>query len=186
MDLGSVSSLASRLLTALEKTGVSGGLELRSDFGPSGQPDPELVRAFERALEQPAESTSPYLSAPELTGTGGYYRPEATAQRVLIQESNGIFGIPPTQVSEAASIERPFILAPEETGSTAGTSRAAPVDNKVELEEMLQRMNTETLRPEELFRVQYLVGMLKVHTQSGIQTSQKMAEGFDSLLRQKG
>ena len=40
--------------------------------------------------------------------------------------------------------------------------------------------------PEELFRVQYLVGMLKVQAQAGQQTSQSASQGMESLLRQQG
>ena len=186
MDLGSVSSLASRLLSALEKTGTSSGAELRSDFGPSGQPDPELVRAFERALEQPAESGHNHLTASELARTGGNVQPKAKPQGLYAQESSRFLEISATRAPEAAPLASPHLLDPEETRAPTSTPRVSPVANKTELEEMLQRMNTETLRPEDLFRAQYLVGMLKVHAQSGMQTSQKMAEGFDTLLKQKG
>ncbi len=54
MDIGAVASSSSRLLDALEKSGLSQGEGLVST-GPSPVPD-KLAREFERLLEDPAPS----------------------------------------------------------------------------------------------------------------------------------
>lgn len=202
MEPGSVANLASRLLAALEKTGVSSGAELRSDFGPSGQPDPELVRAFEEALERGPETAPQGLSGSgEVSGSAGRapmeaqppveggFRAEAVAESHrgtdapeapdrIADQSEGLRtaetdGFAPREATDAAP-------RPDAPGGTE------PGDGLRELHDILERMGSGPLRAEELFRMQYLVGMLKVQAESGMKASQKTTQGFDSLLRQKG
>ena len=201
MELGSVVNLASRLLAALEKTGVSSGAELRSDFGPSGQPDPELVRAFEEALERAPDSISPgafgsgeaafradaQTPTNEIQPTGTEFRvdrvlenpealdvPEAPGRITDQSESLRTAGADDFGLRETPQAE----ISPQ-AGSEAG-------DGLRELDNILGHMKSGQLRAEDLFRMQYLVGMLKVHTESGLKASQKTTQGFDNLLRQKG
>ncbi len=204
MELGSVANLASRLLAALEKTGISSGAELRSDFGPSGQPDPELVRAFEEAMERGSESV-----VPESSGTGGatglneqpqmdvqpteeiQLRTEAVpegprgvdapeAPEKIADQSEGL------RTDEMNAFAPQEIATPDAAARPDAPSRAESGEGLRELENILERMESGQLRSEDLFRMQYLVGMLKVHAESGMKASQKMAQGFESLLRQKG
>jgi hypothetical protein len=202
MEPGSVANLASRLLAALEKTGVSSGAELRSDFGPSGQPDPELVRAFEEALERGPET------APQGMPGGGDV--PGSADRVPMDAQPPVEGDFRTEaVSESHrgtdAPEAPEKIADQSEGlRTAETDGFAPReaadasagpeaprrgetgDGLRELHDILERMASGPLRAEDLFRMQYLVGMLKVQAESGMKASQKTTQGFDSLLRQKG
>ena len=204
MELGSVANLASRLLAALEKTGVSSGAELRSDFGPSGQPDPELVRAFEEALERGPEPASPGL-----TETGGVEGSNEQSQMDVqpttetLLRTEGVPEGPPAldapeapekiaDQSEGLRTTETDGFAPREAAASDAPPRpdapprAEAGDGLRELENILGRIESGQLRSEDLFRMQYLVGMLKVHAESGMKASQKMAQGFDSLLRQKG
>ena len=57
MDIGAIASSSSRLLDALEKSGLSQGEGLVSS-GPSPVPD-NLARQFEKLLEDPATSGQP-------------------------------------------------------------------------------------------------------------------------------
>ena len=204
MELGSVANLASRLLAALEKTGVSSGAELRSDFGPSGQPDPELVRAFEEALERSPEPVSPGSSGIDgATGLNEQPRMDVqpTEQTQLRTEAvpDGPQAMDAPEAPEKIADQSEGLrttetdgFAPREAAApdTAPRPDASPRteagEGLRELENILGRIESGQLRAEDLFRMQYLVGMLKVHAESGMKASQKMAQGFESLLRQKG
>jgi hypothetical protein len=204
MELGSVANLASRLLAALEKTGVSSGAELRSDFGPSGQPDPELVRAFEEAMERGPEPVSPGLSGTD-DATGLNEQPQIdvqpTEQTQFQTEAvpNGPQAMDAPEAPEKIADQSEGLrtaetngFAPREAAATDAapqpdvSSRVEASDGLRELENILGRIESGQLRAEDLFRMQYLAGMLKVHAESGMKASQKMAQGFESLLRQKG
>lgn len=202
MELGSVANLASRLLAALEKTGVSSGAELRSDFGPSGQPDPELVRAFEEALERGPEPVSPGSSGTD-DATALNEPPQMdvqpTEETLLRTEAvpEGPQGINAPEAPEKIPDQSEGLRTAETDGfaprEAAATDAAPPQDAPAEvgdglreLENILGRIESGQLRAEDLFRMQYLAGMLKVHAESGMKASQKMAQGFDSLLKQKG
>ncbi len=204
MELGSVANLASRLLAALEKTGISSGAELRSDFGPSGQPDPELVRAFEEALEGGSESVSP--GTPGIDDTAGSNEQPPADVQPAEETQLRTEGLPEgPQAMEAPEAPEKIAdqseglrtadtngFAPREAAATDAapqpdaSSRVEGSDGLRELENILGRIESGQLRAEDLFRMQYLAGMLKVHAESGMKASQKMAQGFESLLRQKG
>lgn len=204
MELGSVANLGSKLLAALEKTGVSSGAELRSDFGPSGQPDPDLVRAFEEALERDPEDVSP--GASEIDGAAGSNEQphgdvqpteETQLRAEAVPEAPQAMDAPeaPERIadqSEGLHTAEMDGFAPREAAAPDAASRpdapprAEAGDGLRELENILGRMESGQLRAEDLFRLQYLTGMLKVHAESGMKASQKMAQGFESLLRQKG
>ena len=204
MELGSVANLASRLLAALEKTGVSSGAELRSDFGPSGQPDAELVRAFEEAMErgpEPASAGSAEIGgvaeADELPQMDVQPTQESQLRTEGVPEGPRDIDAPeaPDKIadqSEGLRTAETDGFAPREVAPTDAASRPdAPPRTEAgsglrELENILGRIESGQLRAEDLFRMQYLVGMLKVHAESGMKASQKMAQGFESLLRQKG
>lgn len=204
MELGSVANLASRLLAALEKTGVSSGAELRSDFGPSGQPDPELVRAFEEAMERGPEPVSQGSSGTD-DATGLYEQPQIDVQPTeetqlrteAVPSGTQAMDAPeaPEKIadqSEGLRTAETNGFAPREAAATDAapqpdaSSRVEASDGLRELENILGRIESGQLRAEDLFRMQYLAGMLKVHAESGMKASQKMAQGFESLLRQKG
>ena len=204
MELGSVANLASRLLAALEKTGISSGAELRSDFGPSGQPDPELVRAFEEAMERGPESVAPESSGTEGVA-GASDQPQMDVQPTdetrlrteAVPEGPRDVDAPeaPDRIADQSESLRTAgtngfapreVAAPDAAAKPDASPGAEPGDGLRELENILGRMESGQLRSEDLFRMQYLVGMLKVHAESGMKASQKMAQGFESLLRQKG
>lgn len=201
MELGSVANLASRLLAALEKTGVSSGAELRSDLGPSGQPDPELVRAFEEALERGPEAASP--GSPgigDAVGSNGQFQMDTAPTEEALFRTEDIPKGPRAMDAPEKIADQPKGLRTAETDGFAprevtptdaaphvdALPRAEAGDGLSELKNILGRMESGQLRAEDLFRVQYLAGMLKVHAESGMKASQKMSQGFDSLLRQKG
>ena len=70
-----LSAFTTKLLEALEKCNVSTGAERRCPDGPQGQPNRDLVRAFEEALNRP--DTSPEVQgcsaplSPDVPGAEG-------------------------------------------------------------------------------------------------------------------
>jgi hypothetical protein len=161
IKLGSLGDLSSKLLQLLEKSGISDGAELRSE-GPSGPPDQELVRAFEEALAG-GRDAHPHAVGPrpgEETGTGM------------------------SDALRTDAVGTPQQIPRQDVRSHEADFRHHP-DSLQELES-LTRIADGELRPEELFRIQYLVGMLKIQTESSMQITQKTAQGFESLLKQQG
>lgn len=309
MDIAAVGKASSRLLEALEKLSSSPGADLKSATGPSGQPDPELVRAFLDALEGTGGASSglqgdaggqglsgptalsddgpgglPLHGGPEAmpgvapdigpeaaSGIGSDTRPDAVrgkaasggiedghdptrpdatgvpdgtgatdktgttyhvddaARRTGVEEmgrasspgetSPGEFtasgepatvptssGEQPSAVSARASspgetptssqgADRPH--APDgvrtssevpgtghESGAGRGTSGAE--DPLRELARLVERVATGQPTPTELYRLQYMVGMLRLQASSGTQVSQQATQGLESLLKQQG
>lgn len=317
MDIAAVGKASSRLLEALEKLSSSPGADLKSATGPSGQPDPELVRAFLDALEGTGGASSglqggaggqglsgptalsddgpgglPLHGGPEAmpgvapdigpeaaSGIGSDTRPDAVrgkaasggiedghdptrpdmpdatgmpngtgatdktgatyhvddaARRAGVEEmgrasspgetSPGEFtasgepatvptssGEQPSAVSERAS--SPDAMAPGETPTSpqgadrphapdgvrtssevpgtghesgAGRGTSGAEDPLRELARLVERVATGQPTPTELYRLQYMVGMLRLQASSGTQVSQQATQGLESLLKQQG
>ncbi len=314
MDIAAVGKASSRLLEALEKLSSSPGADLKSATGPSGQPDPELVRAFLDALEGTGGASSGLqggaggqgLSGPTALSDGGPgglplhggpeampgvapdigpeaasgigsdtrpgavrgkaasggiedghdpTRPDATgvpdatggtgatdktgttyhvddaARRTGVEEmgpgetsppspdamSSGEPPTSPTSSDEQPSAvsnraSSPDAMAPNaapppqgadrphapdgvrtssevpgtghESGAGRGTSGAE--DPLRELARLVERVATGQPTPTELYRLQYMVGMLRLQASSGTQVSQQATQGLESLLKQQG
>ncbi len=283
MDIAAVGKASSRLLEALEKLSSSPGADLKSATGPSGQPDPELVRAFLDALEGTGGASSglqggaggqglsgptalsddgpgglPLHGGPEAmpgvgpdigpeaaSGIGSDTRPDAVRGKAAsggiedghdptrpdatgVPEGTGATGktgatyhvddaarraevqemrpgeTSPTSPDAMASGEpapssqgadRPH--APDgvrtssevpgtgnESGAGHGTSGAE--DPLRELARLVERVATGQPTPTELYRLQYMVGMLRLQASSGTQVSQQATQGLESLLKQQG
>ncbi|WP_164562297.1 hypothetical protein [Nitratidesulfovibrio vulgaris] len=283
MDIAAVGKASSRLLEALEKLSSSPGADLKSATGPSGQPDPELVRAFLDALEGTGGASSGLqvdaggqgLSGPTALsddGSGGLplhggpeampgvapdigpeaasgigsdtrpdavrgkaasggiedghdpTRPEATgmpdgtgatgktgatdktgttyhvddaARRAGVQEMGPGETSPasPDAAPSSQGADRPHApdgvrTSPEVSGtgneSGAGRGASGAEDPLRELARLVERVATGQPTPTELYRLQYMVGMLRLQASSGTQVSQQATQGLESLLKQQG
>jgi hypothetical protein len=303
MDIAAVGKASSRLLEALEKLSSSPGADLKSATGPSGQPDPELVRAFLDALEGTGGASSglqgdaggqglsgptalsddgpgglPLHGGPEAmpgvapdigpeaaSGIGSDTRPDAVrgkaasggiedvhdptrpdatgvpdgtgatdktgttyhvddaARRTGVEEMGRASsadeftasrepatvptssGEQPSTVSARASspdaapspqgADRPHApdgvrTSPEVSGtgneSGAGHGTSGAEDPLRELARLVERVATGQPTPTELYRLQYMVGMLRLQASSGTQVSQQATQGLESLLKQQG
>lgn len=183
MELGSVTTLASKLLAALEKSGISSGAELRSTLGPSGPPAQDLIRAFEDALNKGPEAitgdaagmTEPH----EVRGVDQIPSGNLSADNVSMDGTAQEMPAPTT-------IEKPATSLTDNDHVPTGQDRQPGSEPLRELENIMNRIDSGQLRAEDLFRMQYLIGMLKVQTESGMQASRKTAQGFDNLLKQQG
>lgn len=71
-----------------------------------------------------------------------------------------------------------------ESGAGHGTSGAE--DPLRELARLVERVATGQPTPTELYRLQYMVGMLRLQASSGTQVSQQATQGLESLLKQQG
>ena len=171
---------ATKLLEALEKLNVSKGAELRSS-GPQGQPPAELVRAFEDALNAPADrngsGTAATSAEPETVSSGQATEfPEEAVNRpqeVSVQEwrDDGV---------ERVGFRR--VEGPE----AAQSAEMNPDDSMRELARLIERVGGGNASAAELYRLQYLVGILRVQATGGSQLSQQLNQGFESLLKQQG
>lgn len=185
MDFKVISSAAHKLLAALEKSNSTDGANLRSSQGPGGTPDPELVRAFESALAQGPEEVMG--SGLETGNIQQVANPHESSPGQMPQALSG----PDSQGMDTMhlGLENPELKVPHQATITTHQSQDVQFPEQgtlQELQHIIDKISTGQLNAEDLFRMQYLIGMLKVQTESGLQVSQKTAQGFDSLLKQQG
>ena len=174
---------ATKLLEALEKLNVSKGAELRSS-GPQGQPPAELVRAFEDALNAPADRNA---SEAARNASGPVQPADGSSGRAagVPEEAVGRPQEAPAPEWRTADVERVGFRRVE-GAETAQSVEMRPDDSIRELARLLERVGRETASVAELYRLQYLVGMLRVQATGGSQLSQQVNQGFESLLKQQG
>lgn len=75
------------------------------------------------------------------------------------------------------------------SGPEAARGADAPATPDAQLREvgqLLERVAGGQATPAELYRLQYMVGMLRVQASSGVQVSQQGSQGMEALLRQQG
>lgn len=97
------------------------------------------------------------------------------------------------EVSEPQGVRRPgespaMERRTGETGVVPEGSPTGPDDPLKELGRLLEQISQPgaALQPTDVYRMQYLVGMLKVRAQAGQKASQGMTQGMESVLRQSG
>lgn len=200
-----VAQSSSRLMEALEKLGEWAGSGAGN--GPSGPPSRDLVRAFEDALSGSSGETE-LSETPGAADTAGAELAPGPAESVPSFDDMGTQAVerktpvPDAPVAESVELhpeQRPeAVSSAESVGADTRSSGPAEAGFRMEFREgenpvqELGRLLEDFSRPgavvgpEELFRVQYLVGMLKVQAQAGQQTSQSASQGMESLLRQQG
>lgn len=163
---------SARLFAAFENTGLSPGAELRSPFGPGGNPAESVVRAFEDAMASPN-------SAP---GVGLPGAPEAGTATFSDVGAADLQPPPPVAPGPAQSMpsprSEPTYRAEGASGAEApGQPRhgsAAPPDTE------------SMLTPVELYRAQYQIGMMRAHLNGMINASQSMTQSLETALKQSG
>ena len=190
---------ATKLLEALERLGDWAG-GTATGGGPSGPPAREVVRAFEEALDaasaQPGSVDQGTLASVPQQGDTASVLPGPAEQVPSVQ------GVEPSSAGGdafARVAERPPADGPAgSASSTAAPGTAAPeqsagrsVAQEDPAQELFRRLESyaqpgSVVTPQELFRIQYLVGMLKVQVQAGISSSQQSTQGMENLLRQSG
>lgn len=202
MAITEVSSGLSRLMEALEKLGTSTGAGLHNPAGPSGQPEQELVRAFEEALQQANASQQPdaVQGIPQQEIQQGQqaaqHEPQPAPEKIdadfRLWDASENISIEPTKPTAKAAVTdeqihtinpaSPFAQQP----SVTYNAEHSFTEQLCELGEIMNRMNTGVLSPQDLYRMQYITGMLKVQASSGVKVSQQTTQGFESLLKQQG
>ena len=191
---------ATKLLEALEKLGDWAG-GAATGGGPSGPPAQEVVRAFEEALdaasvqtgatEQGALASAPPDSLERAVLPGPAEQVPSVQSVEALPESGAQ---PAAQGMEVVAVDGPtgpvssaIVSEPASLEQTGGR----PMAQEDPAQELFRRLeNTarpgSVLTPQELFRIQYLVGILKVQVQAGVSSSQQSTQGMESLLRQSG
>lgn len=77
--------------------------------------------------------------------------------------------------------------APATSDAVRGADAPATQDAQLrEVAQLLDRVTGGQATPAELYRLQYMVGMLRVQASSGVQVSQQGSQGMEALLRQQG
>ncbi len=174
---------ATKLLEALEKLNVSKGAELRS-AGPQGQPPAELVRAFEDALNAPADRNA----STAVIDPSGPVEPETVSSGQAMEFPSEAVNRTQEVASQewrTESVERVGFRRVEGP-ETAQPVEMNPDDSMRELARLIERVGGGNASSAELYRLQYLVGMLRVQATGGSQLSQQVNQGFESLLKQQG
>ena len=189
----------SRLLEALEKLGEWAGSA--AGGGPSGAPSQDAVRAFEEALDSvsvPADAADQGASASAfsevqaeaaLPGPAEYMPPVDSAAQSAAPEGSykAVTADFFSDTGSAGAASDTTAAQPSAAGPAEGSS--AMQDDPAR--ELLQRLEAcaqsgSSITPQELFRIQYLMGVLKVQVQAGLKTSQQSTQGLENMLRQSG
>ena len=197
MDIAALSSTGTKLLEALEKLGTSDGAGLRSPGGPGGMPPKELVQQFEALMNQPDEKTAQSIARQGKENIGSTEPvPGGTTDAVSgdvplqhLRESSDTLRVTRANAMEESSPTNRSVLfdkAPGVDSAAPTTSDASATKDTVrELGTLLEKVSSGQLNPTELYRLQYLAGMLRVHGSAGQQVSQQTSQGFESLLKQQ-
>lgn len=215
MDSSTLTSTSSRLLEALEKLGASKGAGLQSPDGPGAQPSQDLVRAFEEALAGNPSPETQDPQVLQLSTGDDSLRPQSAGETryEFVQPADSAMppdGLSPLADKVPASLEtlpsqgprsathglhgiaetdapQPGLHATEnpELHTAPGVSGTAQGDMQ-ELMGILDKISNGQLSASELYRLQYLVGMLKVQATGGTQSAQQTSQGIESLLKQQG
>lgn len=163
-----------------------GGLE-----GPTGVADPDAAVRLDdagsaiRPVDDPSRAASP-------DGARGVPERIDGVQDAHPAEAGGLRD-GPGQVERAGRAERAEQAGQAERAGTSGPEAArgadAPATPDAQLREvaqLLDRVAGGQATPTELYRLQYMVGMLRVQASSGVQVSQQGSQGMEALLRQQG
>jgi hypothetical protein len=88
------------------------------------------------------------------------------------------------QAEPAEQADRARASGPE--AARGADAPATPDAQLREVGQLLERVAGGQATPAELYRLQYMVGMLRVQASSGVQVSQQGSQGMEALLRQQG
>lgn len=181
---------ASKLLEALERLGVSPGADLRSSEGPQGRPSPDVVRAFEEALKDgPSETQAAESARTDVPG------PAQAMPSPAETEVPATTAVAPVSEADAARME----VAPPDEARLAEAQAVPRSDAPPRMEaerpegealrevvRLMERVGSGGASMTDLYRLQYMVGMLRVQASGGSHLSQQVNQGFESLLKQQG
>lgn len=205
MPVAEISSGLSRLMEALEKLGTSTGAGLNSPNGPSGQPPQELIQAFEDALRgndaQPNieafHNNQQSLNNNEQAQAVDLESPQQAKEKIDTDlhlwevQTENIRIEAPSASHDIAGLEKELgspegMRLEQNSAESKQYTDTSFTDQIRELGEILNKMNTGALSPQDLYRMQYITGMLKVQSSAGVNISQRTTQGFESLLKQQG
>lgn len=206
---GSSSSLsqASKLLDSLEKMGTSTGSDFKSS-GPMGEPDAALVKEFEMALQgidsesmgdvaNVNESQNAYAQENQtlIDDDALYVSSKDDALHISNQDDTLKIDLLDNQhiLSDTSSIHAQNIDNFSTTHENYIPQSSQPEANKTntpegvldELKGIMEKMGQGNISASDLYRAQYITAMFSSHVTSGNKTSQQMAQGIESVLKQQ-
>ncbi|WP_297218888.1 hypothetical protein [uncultured Desulfovibrio sp.] len=169
---------------ALAASPAPGGAAEAAGAGAPGAADMSPAAAGD-VLPGPAQEL-PSLNGPQVPDTPqtAASMPAADADDTVARQHHV------SSVTEAG--ESPQVAAGEKAPPAAQAASRVEAPHQTDMLNELARLLEQTsqphavIGPQELFRVQYLVGMLNAQAKAGVQTSQQTTQGMESLLRQSG
>ncbi len=169
---------AGRLMEVLEKLSRWAGNDA-GGYTPSGMPSDAAVQAFEEALNSPDPERLSVSSAPD--GPPGV----TTDDAILPGPADVVPSLSPTGDASTGSVAE--VQQPAAADRTDMRPEGKTDGLRQELERLLQNISQPDVPvgPESLFRAQYLMGMLKVQAQAGINSSGQVSQGMESVLRRQ-
>ncbi len=142
----------------------------RLDPGPAERIPGDAILRYER----------PEIRSDVVTGTENAFPPDSLRGSGESSEgTGGMQRIGEKEVSPAADVSVEGKKLPEFSDSGGN-------DNIQELARLLEEVTRGNTSAMELYRLQYLVGMLQVQASSGMKVSQQAEQGIESLLKQQG
>ncbi len=164
MDVSNIYSQASKLIEAYEKSSAPSGSELKSN-GPQAVPNDELVKEFETQMNvtQDKSHHDQSLEHENVANINNIPQNQATD---VTSKSHDIHGVDNNKVNAMDLNNVDYVLQ--------------------ELQTTMQTLKSGNFSAAELYRVQFLTGMLNVHVQGEVKLSQSSAQNIDMLLKQQG
>ena len=204
MELNSLVSTSSKLLDALEKCGQSQGAELKSS-GPMGNPDPELVKEFELALDginldttgldqDASQSDNTVKSSDNVASLDGTSRVSNGNNVSYVDRIEGVERVnitdnietQPTKHVNNINTVNMETNPVENIGRNQELSPNTSDDIVKELKSIVEHISKGNISHTELFRAQYITAMFSQQVSIGNKSSQQGSQALDSILKSKG
>ncbi len=189
--------LESKLLTALSELGNAQGTGLKSDA--PAAPSKELIQAFEDAMQnsnsQANDQQSQYAmneneqnaySKVQFEHDQNYSQNQKT--QGIDSETGKVYDV--SQSSESQSLDARASFRKD----ISEAQNNFEANNPARQEDLLKELTTiaenfsqhgAQITQVELFRIQYILGILNSQSQTGMKVSQTVSQGLENLLKQK-
>ncbi len=191
-----MSMLESKLLTALSELGNAQGTGLKSD-SPTA-PSSDLIKAFEDAMQnnsQGNEQSAQYAMNENEQNTFSKVEFDQRADYAkdlksqgIDSESGRVYDVDQSSESQSldgrASFRQDVERAQENFQANKPESREELLKELITLAESFTAEGGQ-ITAVDLFRTQYILGMLGTQSKTGMKVSQTISTGLETLLKQK-
>ncbi len=166
MELSGISNLLKNILEVLDNSGISNSSVLKQ----SQEPSKELIAEFENILNQEPDNQLQTEQIPAIDKNSDTGDPIQTEIDFSLQKTEKI---QPAAAEDTHHIEQTRL-------------KVEPQEYLKEIQQIFTDMRNNALSSSELYRLQYLTGILNVRITQHNSILQSSSNQFETLLKQKG